>query len=73
MRRDTTIPESHKLKGETNYGTWSFLMENILRNEDLWNYCITPPPAATVITPEESKERCSTHTILNLSCHLDLL
>ena len=45
MKRDIIIPESHKPKGESNYGAWSFLMENIYCSEDQWECCIEPPPA----------------------------
>ena len=71
MKRDIIIPESHKLKGESNYGAWSFLMENILRSEDQWECCIEPPPAT--MTVDQQKLCRSAHTMLNLSCHLDLM
>ena len=38
MNSETSVHETYKLSGDANYGSWNFILEIILRREDMWRF-----------------------------------
>ena len=70
MGSDVTVHESCKLAGDANYGSWNFILENILRREDMWRF------SKFRMTADASEEECRMRqralSIINLSIHHSL-
>lgn len=62
--------ETCKLSGDANYGSWNFILENILRREDMWRF--SESRMATDASEEERKLRQRALSIIILSIHHSL-
>lgn len=70
MGSDTSVHETCKLSGDANYGSWNFILENILRREDMWRFSEFRMTADA--SEEERKQRQHALSIINLSIHHSL-
>ena len=70
MGSDTSVHKTCKLSGETNYGSWNFILENILRREDMWHF--SESRMSVDASEEERKLRQRALSIINLSIHHSL-
>ena len=70
MGSDTSVHETCKLSGDANYGSWNFILENILRREDMWRF--SESRMSPDATEDERKLRQRALSIINLSIHHSL-
>lgn len=70
MGSDITVHETCKLSSDANYGSWNFILENILRREDMWRFLETKMAADA--SEEERRMRQRALSIINLSIHHSL-
>lgn len=60
---DFFLPNSNRLKGESNYQVWSFRMAKILERHRIWTLCVNPKIQGVVLEVEHENRKLALDVI----------